>query len=115
MKKRSLTLAVLLLFLLTIQAQAALYFTQATPTLSFRGTTADCYGSVTTGSASNTIEATLTLWHGNDKVDSWHSNGNGSLYLSGSCTVIKGERYTLTLDATINGSPISRKSTSATC
>lgn len=115
MKKRSLTLVALLLFLFAIQAQAVAYVTQPRPTLSFSGTTAYCYGTVTTGSANSKIEATLTLWHGSTVVDSWSESGTGSVDFGGSCTVSKGERYTLTLDATVNGSPISRKSTSGTC
>lgn len=115
MKKRRLTLVVLLLFLFAIQAQAVLYVTQARPVLSFNGTTADCYGSVTTGSANSAIEATLTLWDGSKVVDSWSSSGTGSLSLSGSCTVSKGKKYTLTLDATVNGVSISQRSTSGTC
>ena len=114
-KKRSCSLAVLLLFLFAIQAQAAVYANQSDPTLSFNGTTANCYGSVTTGSANSTIKATLTLWDGSKVVDSWSSSGTGSLYLSGSCTVSKGKKYTLTLDATVNGVSISRTSTSGTC
>lgn len=114
-KKRGLILVLLLLFLFAIQTQAAVYVTQSKPTLSFRGTTADCYGEVTTGSANSTIKATLTLWNGSKVVDSWSASGTGSLSLSGSCTVSKGVRYTLTLDATVNGVSISQKSVSGTC
>lgn len=115
MKKRSLTLAVLLLLVLSVQVHGALYAVRATPILSFSGTTAQCTGRVAADNDDDAIKATLTLWDGSRVVDSWSSSGTGSLSLSGSCTVSKGKKYTLTLDATVNGVPISRASTSGTC
>ena len=111
-KKRSCSLAVLLLFLFAIQAQAAVYANQSDSTLSFNGTTANCYGPVTAGSANSTIKATLTLWDGS-RVGS--SSSTGLLSLSGSRTVSKGKKYTLTLDATVNGVSIPQQSASGTC
>lgn len=115
MKRRNLALAALLLFVLSVQAQAVLYANRADPQLRFDGTTAYCSGQVRSSNASGAIEATLTLWHGRTAVDSWSESGTGSVDLSGSCTVKKGERYTLTIDATVNGVPIPQKSTSGTC
>lgn len=115
MKRRNLMLTVLLLFILAVHAQAALYANQSTPELWFDGTTAYCLGQVKSSSTSSTIKATLTLWDGSRVVDSWSSSSTGSLSLSGSCTVSKGKKYTLTLDATVNGVSIPRTSTSGTC
>lgn len=115
MKKRRLTLTVLLLLILSVQVHCAYYAVSATPNLSFSGTTANCTGRVTTGNEDDSIVATLTLWHGNTFVYSWSGSGTDYVYLSGSCTVSKGETYTLTIDATVNGVSIPQKSISRTC
>lgn len=115
MKKRSLTLAVLLLLVLSVHVHGIYYIVRAMPSLSFSGTTASCAGRVAADNDSDAIKATLTLWDGSKVVDSWSSSGTGSLSLSGSCTVSKGKKYTLTLDATVNGVSISQRSTSGTC
>ena len=115
MKKRSLTLAVLLLLVLSVQVHGVWYVARATPSLSFSGTTAQCTGRVIADNDDDAIKATLTLWDGSKVVDSWSSSGTGSLSLSGSCTVSKGKKYTLTLDATVNGVSISQRPTSGTC
>lgn len=92
MKKRSLTLAVLLLLVLSVHVHGIYYTVRAMPSLSFSGTTASCAGRVSADNDSDTIKATLTLWDGSKVVDSWSSSGTGSLSLSGSCTVSKGKK-----------------------
>lgn len=104
MKKRivSFLLAAVILTSLGITAAAAeSRISQQTPVLTFDGTTANCYVSVT--ALGKPITATLELWHGNFCVATWSDSAASRLIISEECTVIKGETYTLKVSGTING------------
>lgn len=85
----------------------------ATGGLSFSGTTAICSGSVTDNNKS--ISATMTLYHGSTPVGSWSESGTSYVDFYGTCTVTKGQSYTLIISGTVNGTPFSTTPITKTC
>lgn len=81
--------------------------------LNFTGTTANCEAMIT--SASDDIEATMTLKQGNRVVDSWSGSSTGILFLDGDCYVTKGVTYTLTVEGTRNGVAFEATPITRTC
>ena len=73
--------------------------------LSFNGTKANCYGSIS--DAGKYIVATMTLSHNGSTVGSWSGSGTSSVILSGSCNVVSGQSYTLVISGTADGVPFS--------
>ena len=69
--------------------------------LNFNGTTAICTFSVVNVGCD--IKATMTLWQGSTKVQSWTETGYGMIYMNEQCTVSKGKTYTLEVSYTVNG------------
>jgi len=113
LKKRSLALILVIVLATTITAQAAqARLNHVIPMLSFSGTTANCEADVTANRTSDEIDVTMTLWQGNTPLKSWVTSGTGSVFLSKTYSVEKGKTYTLTVDATINGTAQARQSVS---
>lgn len=123
-KALSLLLAVLLFFAITPVGLAAdldtpidddipLPVTVATGSLTFSGTTATCSGSV--DDLNKSIVATMTLYHGSTPVASWSENGTSYVDFYGTCTVTKGQSYTLIISGTVNGTPFSTTPITKTC
>lgn len=73
--------------------------------LSFQGTTAVCHAKCFAGSDNDNIQATLTLYCGANRLDSWDGSGKGTISLSGTCRVETGKQYKLTLTYSITASP----------
>ena len=73
------------------------------PGLSFSGTTAYCEVVINCDYSTDEITATMRLWEGNFCIATWSDSGEGVLYIDGSKAVTKGNTYSLTVDATING------------
>lgn len=71
--------------------------------LSFQGTTAVCHAKCFAGSDNDNIQATLTLYCGANRLDSWDGSGKGTISLSGTCRVETGKQYKLTLTYSITG------------
>jgi hypothetical protein len=69
--------------------------------LTFSGTTANCYGTVT--DLDKYIVATMTLSQGGTVVGSWSGSGTSVVNLSGSCKVTKGKTYSLVISGTVDG------------
>ena len=114
MKKRMISLALILAFMLCVGANAAeSRFQGITPTLSFEGNTANCSVNIIEPGAE--INATITLWNGSRVVDSWSGSGISVLYVSGSCSVTSGTNYTLKVTGMIDGVPIQGIPVSGTC
>lgn len=102
MKRRMAALVCVLMFVLSMTANAAEpRAKQVVPTLTFSGTTANC--SVTIMELGKDINATMSLWCGNTLVDYWSGNAANMLTLGGSCPVVKGQTYTLKVSGTIGG------------
>lgn len=117
-KLLSIGLAVALATGMTVCASAA--ETQIEPRLlqvhsglTFSGTTAHCEAMIT--SASDDIEATMTLKQGNRVVDSWSGSGIGLVFLDGDCYVTKGVTYTLIVVGTRNGVDFEATPITRTC
>lgn len=81
--------------------------------LSFSGTTAYCSGSVS--DLDRSISATMTLSHNGSTVGSWSGSGTSFVDLYGTCTVVKGQSYTLVISGTVNGTPFSTTPITKTC
>ena len=65
--------------------------------LSFQGTTAVCHAKCFAGNDNDNIQATLTLYCGANRLDSWDGSGKGTISLSGTCRVETGKQYKLIL------------------
>lgn len=116
MRKASILLALLLLVAIFTTAQASpARISPAYPSLSFSGTTANCSVYIKADNLNDSISATIQLWQGSSCMATWYASGVGSLTHSASKAVTSGLQYTLTVDATINGSSIPRVSTTKTC
>lgn len=114
--KRVLALAVPLLLLLTLSAQALEpRAVKVEPVLDFNGTTATCSVSFKADSATDKVAATLTLYQSNTYVDSWTDSGTGRVFISESCKVESGKSYRLVLTYTINGAAQPAKAVTGTC
>lgn len=120
MKKRLLSfgLAVVLAVGMTVCASAAEpqidpRLLQVHTVLTFTGTTANCEAMIT--SASDDIDATMTLKQGNRVIDSWSGSGTGIVFLDGDCHVTKGVTYTLTVEGTRNGVAFKATPVTRTC
>lgn len=107
MKKRISAFFVPLLLVCILSAQVA----QATrervaggrPDLFFQGTTAICSAICRGDSATDRVEATLTLYQGSTYIDSWSESGTGKITLYGECKVQSGKTYRLEMAYSING------------
>lgn len=106
MKKRFLCLVAVLavLSVFTVSGKAiSLYLEDLRPSLSISGETATCQITVTTGSKSKKIEATMKLYRGSTKIAAWTASGTGSLSMKKTKKVAAGKTYKLTADVTIDG------------
>lgn len=113
--KRVLALAVPLLLLLTLSAQALEpKLVKATPALDFDGTTAICSVSFKADSVNDKVAATLTLYQGSTYVDSWSDSGTWRVSISENCEVESGKSYRLVLSYSINGAAKPAKAVSGT-
>ena len=81
--------------------------------LSFSGTTASCYGSVT--ELGKSIVATMTLYHNGTSVGSWSNSGTSNVILTGSCHVEHGQTYTLIISGSVDGVAFSSTPYTRTC
>lgn len=116
MKKRIFIVSLVLMLLISIPAQAAVMRRVGNaPTLSFSGTTASCFVSVTGKNANDSISVVMRLWDGSECIRTWTGSGTMVVSLSKTATVTKGHTYTLTVDAYIGGVLQPRTSTSGTC
>lgn len=116
MRKKVLVLALALVMLLGVTAQAApMRMPYTKPLLSFSGTTALCTATVRADNTGDSILVTAKLWHNGTCLKTWSKQGKGYVNLSGSVTVTRGQSYTLTVDATINGAAQARRMETQTC
>lgn len=116
MKKRTISLAILVMLVLSISAQAFQPYASSTkPTLVFEGMTAMCSATCKGDDPSDDVEATLTLYQGSTVVDSWSASGKYRVNVSGDCAVKSGKTYTLTVSYSVNGVDMPGVSTKKTC
>ncbi len=103
MKRRLFLFLSLLFLILSMTAHAATTAYVANPSLSFSGTTAYCSVVCQGNKPTDSISATLTLYHGSSVVNSWSSSGKFCVPVSGNCTVTSGVTYRLELTWSVNG------------
>ncbi len=78
---------------------------KASSKLTFSNGNAICKTEITY--AGQTIQATMKLYKGSTLIGTWSGQNVGKLTLTGSRAAISGQTYTLTITASVNGSPIS--------
>lgn len=116
MRKRVLSATALLILVITMNLQIVeARVPTARPTLQFDGTTAICTAICRGDKTSDKVRATLTLYQGTTRVDSWSSSGTWSATVTGQCKVQKGKTYKLVLTYSINGISKPSVSVSKTC
>ena len=112
MVRKCVTLCLLLGLFLCLYQPEAVHAESMRVKLTFNGTTATCFGSV---SPSGSIEITLELWQGNTKLVSWSGSGTGYVQISETYTVSHNVTYTLKLNGTVNGVAFTEASVTETC
>lgn len=112
MKKRLLSLGLILVILLSITAVAAENYAYA-PRLRFSGTTAICTATVT--APNEEIDVRLTLWRGDEVVYYWNGHGTDVVAIEGRIRVAAGAEYTLTLTGFVGDEDIGEISVNGTC
>lgn len=86
------------------------------PGLSFSGTTAYCEVTVACDHSYDEIDATMKLWEGNFCIATWSASGDGVLVMEKTkSNCIRGQEYTVTVDAVINGVSKPRVHIKRTC
>ena len=116
MWKKATAMALLLVFVLGLTAQAAPMRVPATsPRILFSGTKATCTVIVRGEKINDSISVTAKLWQGSTCLNTWRESGTQLVTLSRSTTVEKGKTYTLTADVTVNGGNQATKSVTKTC
>jgi hypothetical protein len=116
MKKRVCSLAVMLVLLISVTAQAVEpRVISPVPVISFNGTTAYCSVDCVSNNDNDRVTATMTLYQGSNIVEEWNGTDYGEVFLSGSCPVKRGKTYTLTVDYAINGIAKPSVSVTETC
>lgn len=114
MKKKLCAILVLILFVMTITANAVQpRVINPTLSLSFSGTTANCSGLLS--SVGDKIDVELQLWQGNKMIASWPASGTSAVSASGTCSVTKGKTYSLLFAGTIDGATFSSQPLTKAC
>lgn len=107
-------LFVCILFVQTAQA-VEVRAAESLPELSFNGTTAVCTAFCKGGTTKDSISATLTLYQGTTRIDSWSASGIGRISFDEECKVEYGKTYRLELVYSINGAIQPSASVTKTC
>ncbi len=118
MKKRICSLVAVFLLILSMTVSAADSRASAlSPSLTFDGTTATCAIDISGNTMSDSIKATVKLYHGSTCLKTWTDSGTGYLFFSEtySKNIEVGQKYKMTVDYTIAGKSYPQLSASATC
>lgn len=111
MKKKLIPLMHVVLLLLSISVNAAgisIMSANASPSLTFNGTTATCKATVR--DPSKQLNVTMELWCGSRLLDTWTGSGTSLVTVSGSYSGIqRGQTYTLRVSGTADGRAFSEK------
>jgi len=102
MRKIALVMAIILVISIPLTVSATPWVLNIRPSLTFEGTTANCYVMVVGNNTSEHIEVTMRLMHGNSQIASWSDDGYGYVRLQGTAGVTRGYTYTLTVEVTVN-------------
>lgn len=102
MRKVALVMAIILVISMPLTVSATPWILNIRPSLTFEGTTANCYVMVVGNNTSEHIEVTMRLMYGSSCIASWSDDGYGYVRLQGNAGVTKGCTYTLVVEVTIN-------------
>lgn len=90
--------------LLTIPASAGMTRNNDVDlSLSFSNGVATCIVDICTDSTSNTVSATMELWRGNTRLNSWSESGGDSISLEETENVTRYHTYRLVVYYKVNG------------
>ena len=104
MKKVALLLALIMVLMIPVSAQAVTpRAANIIPSITYSGAKATCSVQIVDGNPSNYIEATIKFWKGTVCLETWEVSGYGVVIFSDTATALKGCTYKLTVDATVNG------------
>lgn len=104
MKKRILSLGLLLLLILSVSANAVgLRGVHTFPSLSFSKNQVNCLLTIYADKSGDKIHATVKLWQGSDCVRLWTTSAAGTLAFSETAPAVKGKTYRLTVGYAVAG------------
>lgn len=117
MRKRVLTLSLVLAFVLGITAQATgpARVPSRNLSLSFQGTTAMCSAAVRSDKATDKVSITVRLCNNGAVLKTWRASGTQVVRWSATAPVVRGQTYQLTMSTTINGIQCQYDNRSGTC
>lgn len=115
MKKLSIILVILLVVAMPLQARAQTRAMRIYPKLTFSGTKANCFVSVTGNASTNQLEVTMKLMYGTSCIASWSSEGTGYVTMNKTATVTTGRTYKLVVEVTENGVAMDPVYVTGTC
>ena len=107
-----LALAVMMLFTLTAQAADPRYSSNR-PSLYIDDDIATCEVTYTAEDSSDSVKIILTLWCGENIVDSWTKTGTGRVTMSKTCEIVPGNTYDLVMMPVVNGKALEPVTVSA--
>lgn len=103
MRKKKLWIGVLLLLLISLEANAEQRAMTITPVLSFNGTTANCSINVIANKNTDEVDAIMQLYESDTCLKTWKESGKGSVKINETSKVSTGKTYKLSVDVTVNG------------
>lgn len=115
MKKKAVVTLIIMILMLVAPAYATLArVAYIAPNLSFTDTTANCSVTIYDGDTAK-IKVVISLKNGDDCIKSWEKSAVGYFYFFDTVSVARGQTYTLSVDATINGKTLPTATVSNIC
>lgn len=104
MVKRIVSLVVLLALILAIPAYAASQrLVDVLPDVTFANNNATCTVEIYADRSNDQINATMELWQGTRRIDSWNDSDSGYLFMEETACVETNTTYKLVVNYSING------------
>ncbi|MBQ5642601.1 MAG: hypothetical protein IIV13_02445 [Bacteroidaceae bacterium] len=104
MLKRVGSLVVLLAFILAIPTYAASpRQADVQPNITFANNNATCTLEIYADRSNDRISATMELWQGTQKIDTWNTSDSGYLFMEETARVEANKTYKLVVNYSING------------
>lgn len=104
MVKRIGGLLVLLAMILAIHAHAASpRLVDILPDVTFANNNATCTVEIYADRSNDRISATMELWQGNQRIDTWNDSDSGYLFMEETARVEANKTYKLVVNYSING------------
>lgn len=104
MVKKIGSLVVLLALILAIPAHAASpRLVDVLPDITFANNNATCTVEIYADRSDDRISATMELWQGTKRIDTWNDSDSGNLFMEKSARVEANKIYKLVVNYSING------------